>query len=196
MQVLYAIHRIMRNHHGILVLFAALTSCLSAHEIPIHIMQANTGQIMSTRDKGKEGDVANLFETIRANAKLPPLTRIRHRDSLEQQVCTMANSGTLPKAHSGNLAPFCLTANPQMVSPELTVVASSNRQDADGKPAYPRYSVAVWRRKDSQSGEETYWVGVQRYWSALEEFVDNHFTDDVFYHDQWKKNVAPECRGK
>ena len=32
--------------------------------------------------------------------------------------------------------------------------------------------------------------------SSLEEFVDYHFTDDVFYHDGWKKYVAPQCRGK
>ncbi len=186
----------MRTHNRILVIFVVLATCLSAHEIPGRIMQANTGHVMAMRDKAREGDVANLLEKIRADAKLPPLTRIVHRDSLEQMVCTMANSGKPPTGRSGNLAAFYLTADPQMVSPALTGVSSSNKQGADGKLAYPRYSVAVWGGKDSKSGEATYWVGVQRYWSALEEFVDYHFTDDIFYHDQWKKNVAPQCRGK
>jgi hypothetical protein len=49
--------------------------------------------------------------------------------------------------------------------------------------------------KDSQTGETTYWVGVQLFWSAAMEFFDYNFTDDIYYHNDWKKFVAPECRG-
>jgi hypothetical protein len=185
----------MRNHYGTLVLLAALATC-PAHGIPVGSMRADTGKLVVVRDKGTEDDVAKLFATVRSDAKLPALTRIGHRDSLEQLVCTMANSGTLQNRHSGDRAAFYITANPQLISPELTRVASFKEQRAKDKLAYPRYSVAVWQGKDSQTGETTYWVGLELDWSALEEFVDYHFTDDVFYHDQWKKSVAPQCRGK
>jgi hypothetical protein len=84
---------------------------------------------------------------------------------------------------------------PESISPELKQVALLDDFNLKNG-SYPRYSVAVWRTPDPQTGETIYWVGVERYWSALEEFVDYHFTDDVFYHDGWKKHVAPECRGK
>jgi hypothetical protein len=186
----------MRDHNRILVLFAVLSTCLSAYEMPVGRMQDDTGKLSVVRDKGKENDVAKLFETARSDAKLPPLARIGHRDSLEQLVCTMANSGTFQNRHSGGRVAFYITANPESISPELITIASFKEHPTRDKLAYPRYSVAVWQRKDTHTGETTYWVGLELAWSALEEFVDYHFTDDVFYHDQWKKNVAPQCRGK
>jgi hypothetical protein len=27
------------------------------------------------------------------------------------------------------------------------------------------------------------------------EFYDAHFTDDIYYRNEWKKSIAPECRG-
>ena len=186
----------MRNQKIIPFFFAVLTTGLSAQEMPVRNMQASAGQLMGVRDKGKEDQLAKLVETIRIDAKLPPLTRIRHRDSLEQQVCTIAHAGTLGNRRSWDRAAYYKTAQPQSISAELTRVASFKEQPTKNSLAYPRYSVAVWQVKDSQTGEPTYWVGVELYWSALEEFVDYHFTDDVFYHDGWKKNIAPECRRK
>jgi hypothetical protein len=49
---------------------------------------------------------------------------------------------------------------------------------------------------DPRTAEIAYWVGVRLYESEFEEFVANDFTDDIFYHNLWKKNVAPQCRGK
>jgi hypothetical protein len=28
------------------------------------------------------------------------------------------------------------------------------------------------------------------------DFVDNSFTDEIHYRNEWKERVAPECRGK
>ncbi len=56
--------------------------------------------------------------------------------------------------------------------------------------------MAVWKVADAQSGATIYWVGVERYWGAFFEFVDDQLTDDVFYHNMWKQNIAPDCRGK
>jgi hypothetical protein len=114
---------------------------------------------------------------------------------LEQGICSIAQTGTLGNRQSWDRAAFYKTSTPESISSELEKVASFNKVDPKNKPAYPRYSVAVWQVKDSQTGETTYWIGVERYPSALEEFVDHHFTDDVFYHDDWKKGVAPVCQG-
>jgi hypothetical protein len=194
--VLHFVYRAMKNQNKILLLVVVLATGLSAQEVPVGTKQASVGQVMGERDKGKEDEIAKLFETIRVDAKLPPLTRIRHRDSLEQLVCTIASAGTLGNRHSGDRAAYYKTARPQSISAELTRVASFKEQPIKNKLAYPRYSVAVWQIKGSQAGEPTFWVGVVLYWSALEEFVDYHFTDDVFYHNGWKKNIAPQCRGK
>ena len=177
------------------VLFVAFATALSAQEMHVD-KQANSRQLVGERDKSKEDQVAKLFESIRIDGKLPPLTRIKHRDSLEQQVCTIAQAGALANQHSGDLYAIYGTSQPESISTELIRVASFNKQDPKKNPTYPRYSVAVWHVKAPQTGEAMYWVGVARYWSALEEFVDYHFTDDVFYHNGWKSSIAPTCRGK
>jgi len=48
--------------------------------------------------------------------------------------------------------------------------------------------------RDSKTGDNVYWVGAQLFWNAAVEFFDYHFTDDIEYHNEWKKTVAPECR--
>jgi hypothetical protein len=160
-------------------------------------LRAGASQLKGERDEGMEDQLARSFENTRSGAKLPPLTRIRHRNSLEQTVCSIAQNADMSKLRSGNLTAFFRTARPESGSFELTKVGLFNKQDAKKNVLYyPRYAVAVWEVKDSKTGEITYWVGVERYWSALEEFIDYHFTDDVSYHDSWKENVAPVCRGK
>jgi hypothetical protein len=39
-----------------------------------------------------------------------------------------------------------------------------------------------------------YWVGVEIDASAFYEFIDNTFTDNRPYRNQWKDMVAPLCR--
>jgi hypothetical protein len=180
----------MRNQNRILFLFFVLTTALSARKMPACSMQASGEQPIGLRDKGKEDQVAKLIGTIRVDAKLPRLGRIRHRDSLEQLVCTAALTGVLPKSSAPDTFVLYKTLQLESISKELNLVASFD----DDK--FPRYSVAIWRVKGLQAGEETYWVGVQRYRSAAFEFFDNHFTDDIYYHNDWKKHVAPACRGK
>jgi hypothetical protein len=160
-------------------------------------LPSGTSQLKGERDKAMEDQLATSFETIRSDAKLPPLTRIRHRSSLEQTVCSIAQTADTRKLRSGDLIAFFKTARSESGSAELTRVALFNKQDTKKNALYyPRYSVAVWQVKDSKTGQPEYWVGVERYWSALEEFVDYHFTDDVSYHNLWKQSVAHVCRGK
>jgi hypothetical protein len=180
----------MRIQCKALLLVAVLATGLLAQEAPVPSKQASGGRLMGERDEGKEDQVAKLFETIRIDARLPRLTRIRHRDSLAQHVCTVALTGVLPKNSVEDTLVLYKTSQPESISTELKQVASFD----DDK--FPRYSVAVWRIQDSQTQEATYWVGIQRYWSAGFEFFDYHFTDHIEYHNDWKKHVAPECRGK
>jgi hypothetical protein len=164
----------------------------TAQEAPTASKQGDVGRATVERDKEKEDQVAKLFEGIRAEARLPQLKRIRHRDDLEQRVCTSALSGKPPKQGSS----FYVTADPESITPELKEIASSNRLDANQRSWYARYSIAVWRVKDPSAGEVAYRVGVGLYGSALGEFVDCHFTDNVYYCGKWKESIARPCRGK
>ena len=164
----------------------------AAQTVPVPKQQAESGQVMPERDKGKEDQVAKLFEAIRSGSKLPHLKRIKHRPELEQDICTSALTSGRPKHR------FYTTSDPQSPAPELQTIASSNPLDRyhPGRPIHERYSVAVWRTSDPQTGSVRYWVGVGLYGSAVGEFVDCHFTDDVHYCGKWKDSIARSCRGK
>ncbi|HEY0702544.1 MAG TPA: hypothetical protein VGD60_07235 [Candidatus Acidoferrales bacterium] len=160
-------------------------------------IRGSSATAIGMRDKGQEDIVARLFESIRADARVPPLTRIVHRDELTQEVCTIAQAGTVGDRKSWARAAYYETSNPESISTELKTIASFNKEASKHSLYYPRYSVAVWSVPGAQGGEIKYWVGVARYASAVEEFLDYHFTDDVFYrHGGWKKDIAPECRDK
>ena len=175
---------------NILLCAATFATALSAQEAPVTTKQTSVGQVIGQRDKQKEDPVAKLFEGIRADAKIPALKRIRHRDDLEQQVCTSALTGK-PQSPA-----FYVTATPDSITPELRKIAVFNRVGPKNAPWYTRYSVAVWRVQEPQTGVVLYWVGVRSYGTAVGEFVDCHFTDDVFYCGKWKESVARSCRGK
>jgi hypothetical protein len=163
----------------------------TAQEAPTVPKQGDVGRVTVERDKEKEDQVAKLFESIRAQARLPQLKRIRHRDDLEQGVCTSALTGEASKRWSS----LYTTADPGSITTELEKIASSNRLGPNKRPWYARYSVAVWRMKDPNA-EVAYRVGVGLYETALGEFVDCHFTDDVYYCGNWKASIARPCRGK
>jgi hypothetical protein len=173
------------------VVFALLVA--TAQEAPPPATKpGDAGRLTVERDKEKEDQVAKLFEGIRAEAKLPPLKRIRHRADLEQGVCMSALTDKPLKF--GNVS--YITTDPESITPELKKIASSNRVDSNKRPWYARYSVAVWRVKDPQVGKFAYRVGLGLYGTAVGEFVDCHFTDDIYYCGKWKESIARPCRGK
>jgi hypothetical protein len=112
--------------------------------------------LIGERDKGKEDVVAKLFETLRVDAKLPALIRIGHRSSLEQAVCTAAQARTFAKHNPGVFPEFYKTAQPESISAELNKIAPFKEQAPPNRLNFPRYSVAVWQVKDSQTGETQY----------------------------------------
>jgi len=172
------------------IVFALLAA--TAQEVPPATKPGDAGRFTVERDKQREDQVAKLFEGIRAEAKLPQLQRIRHRADLEQGICT---SALIDKPSKLGAASYT-TADPETITPELEKIASSNRLDSNKRPWYARYSVAVWRMKDPRALKVEYRVGVGLYGTAVGEFVDCHFTDDVHYCGKWKDSIAPPCRGK
>jgi hypothetical protein len=186
----------MKNQFKILLLVVGTATPLRAQQAPDQAKQAQSRREMGERDIAKEDKVAKLFETIRADLNSHKLSRINHPDNLEQTVCTTAITGMLPKHPSIGEFAIYKTSRPESISTELNKIASFDALHPKNKTGYQRYSVAVWRTRDLQTGESIYWVGVQLFWSVPMEFFDYHFTDDISYHNDWKKSVAPECRGK
>jgi len=175
-----------------LFLLLLIPLCLSARQDPVA-----TPREMGERDKGKEEEVATLFENIRSGQKLLRLSRIHNREILQEQICTVSLTGAANSIpHDRDSFVIYKTSRPESPSPELNRVAAFNARHPRAKREYPRYSVAVWSTKEPQSGETAYWVGVSLYWSAPMEFFDYHFTDGIYDRKNWEKSVAPQCRTK
>jgi hypothetical protein len=182
----------MKNQMSLLALFVLLSTGLSVQQAAAPSKEAPSEPLLGERDSVTEDQVAKLFETIRAGAKLPRLWRIKHSDRLEQELCTMAQTDSFPELLPG----VYKTLQPDLISPELRKSALFNGSDAKSNPNYERYSVAVWRTTDAKSGKPTYWIAIALFKSAASEFFWTYFTDDVFYRTDWKEHIAPLCRGK
>src|SRR6267154_3556151 len=114
----------MRNQSNIFLMLVLISVSLSAQEVPTSPASASIGQLMGEHNKAKEDQIAKLFETIRADARLPPLGRIGHRRSLEQQVCTLALTAATPKQKLIRTFALYKTLHPESVSTQLSQVAS------------------------------------------------------------------------
>jgi hypothetical protein len=161
------------------------------------------GQSAKFRDPVKEDEVARTFENARKQAGAKRLARIKFREEVQELVCTAALNDRVPmystripalgsdaKWHPASV--LYKTTEPAKATDEIYRLASL---DPLHKQGYKRFSVAVWRSALSTE-ERQYWVGIQFYWSAGVEFFDYHFTDDIWYHNAWKRTAAPECRSR
>ena len=170
----------MRYHHKTVLFFLALATGVSAQGVPAGVTHTTVRQAMGERDKGKENEVAKLFDNIRSGLKSPQLRRIEYRDLLEEQVCTIALVGTLARRTEPDTFALYKTLQPESITPELKRVASFDALYPKNRAGYRRYSVAAWRTKDPQTQETVYWVGVELYWSAAIEFFDYHFSNGIY----------------
>jgi len=152
---------------------------------------------MGERDRSKEDEVAALFEKTRSGLKIPHLGRIEYREILQEQICTVAFTGTSTSIHHDpTVFAIYKTSRPDQLSPELNRVASFEVLHPKNRAGYRRYSVAVWQTRRPKTAETTYWVGVNLYWSKPVEFFDCHFTDGIYDHRIWEKDVVPQCHVK
>ena len=139
-----------------------------------------------------ERQVAETLESIRRENDLPKLSRIAHREELDQLVCTAALNGVSPWHENRPAALMYETTDPASLTEELKWVARFNQVEA--RPPFSRYAIAIWPGIDKETGRRIYWVGVKMYMSAFGEFIDDTFTDNRSYRNEWKKMVAPPCR--
>ena len=162
------------------------------------------------RNSREEDTVANLFDSVRKDAKLNRLSRIRDRESLQQLTCTVSVTEKVPMFSSGSpvlgnsarwedtSSALYETMNPSEIAPELRRIALFERpRGRRGRaPGYARYSVAVWpAQPKTDEGKTEYWVSIELFWSAGNEFFLNHFSDAMEWKNEWKKFVVPECEG-
>jgi hypothetical protein len=148
--------------------------------------------LVGERDNAAEDQIAKLFEKVRKDAKLPSVSRIKNRDSMVQNLCSIFQKNPIPD----DARVLYTTPHPDSVTPELVEHASFNKLKPRYNPSLHRYSVAVWRMADPQTHEPVYWVAIGFYPSAEMEFFMNHFTDDMYYRNEWKKRIVPACVGQ
>ena len=166
--------------------------------------QAQATTAMPQRDTQAENIVASLFENIRANAKLNRLGRIHQRRDLQALTCTVAATDKVPLFRYGhpvlgnsNLEaafrnmPSALYATDEAAetAPELQRIAKFVQKHS----GYSRYAVAVWRHP-KEASRQKYWVAIELYYSAGNEFFLNHFSDAMEWKNEWKEFVVPQCR--
>lgn len=153
------------------------------------------------RDVGLENQVSKLLEQARKNGGPKRLSRITYRSELQSLVCTATLTNKVPVHATGvpvlastpNWHPASAlykTSEPGKLNDELKRLAA---YDGSGQQGYRRFSVAVWRVPEAASSPQ-FWVAVEFYGNAAVEFFDDHFTDDIWYHNQWKDFVVPECQ--
>jgi len=162
-------------------------ACLIAIVLSMAGESSSQVPIVAARDPAKEDAVAKVFEGVRASHHLYKMKRVKSDMYLEQTTCTAA-VGLRPATHNAFFALY-KTSTPEIPSSELYGVASFDRPRKKTAANETRYSVAAWRGKDGQ-----YWVGVTLRLSAAWEFLDAYFTDDLYYRNDWKKGIAPECK--
>ena len=87
------------------------------------------------------------------------------------------------------------TSNPRELLSELKRVALYERPRGRSARSvgFARYAVAVWSVQHASNEKVEYWVAVQLFWGAGNEFFLNHFTDTMEWKNEWKRFVTPEC---
>jgi hypothetical protein len=171
--------------HVALLLLALLS--VNAQDSIAHPTEVRDSKIFEKYER----QIAQHFESIRHENKLPKLSRIAHRQDLDQLVCTAALNDANPSGQNFPAALMYKTPDPESVTEELKSIARYNQVET---PPNSRFAVAIWPGIEKETGRRIYWVGVEIYTSAFYEFVDNTFTDNRSYRNEWKKIVAPPCR--
>lgn len=149
-----------------------------------------------------EDSLATQFLNMRKAAGLRRLARIKNSYQLRQMVCTAAAKGqfkqwgtviyktddpTTPDPLFEQMVRFDA---PQQKPPTVLTDGSVGTFRTGGSPKIERFAVAVW----PSPLQGVYWVGVGLYWNAGWEWFDLHLTDDHYYGNLWKKNIAAECK--
>jgi hypothetical protein len=130
-----------------LLVLVGMAATVSIAQETSQVRESRPGAVIGERDRGREDEVAMLFESIRSSLKVSKLKRIEHRDILEEEVCTFALTGTLGRWISPDTFALYKTSQPGSTATELNRIASFDVLHPKSKGQYRRYSVAVWRTR-------------------------------------------------
>ena len=185
--VIFWHNKIMRKSG--LFAFVALTVSLYPQGI-----QHPTPDWSPKSKQAAEDAIAQTVDQIRRSAGFPALRRVTPSRMDIQLVCTAAVTGR--KVHDPLFAGLqtYLTNDPSAETEALKEITLERPKK--GKE-YSRYSVVVVRNANTSAENPTFTVGVARRPSASLEFFAPLFLDVPFKGmNEWKKEVAPECRNQ
>lgn len=153
---------------------------------------SNASEWSSKSKRAAEDAVAKKIDDLRASAKRPRLERVNPSDREVELICTAAiTSRKDGDPISGGLEAY-VTSDPSVETEALKRITL----DLPAKK-WPRYSVIVERNPNSTPENPAYTVGIARRPNALIEFFSPLFFDVPFKSmNEWKKEVAPECRNR
>ncbi len=157
-------------------------------------LQQTTPDWSPKSKRAAEDAIANTVDQIRKSAGLPALRRVNASRMDVQLVCTAAVTGR--KVHDPLFAGLqtYVTNDPSAETEALKEIILERPKT--GKE-YSRYSVVVERTANTTHENAAYTVGVARRPSASLEFFAPLFLDVPFKGmNEWKKEVAPECRNR
>jgi hypothetical protein len=172
-----------------LVVLAVLT--ISAYA---QTTQSSATEWSAKSKKAAEDAVAGAIEKMRAAAKRPALKRVNPSIREVELVCTAAVKGS--KA-SDPIMGGLTTYETDDLSVETDALKEMILGELYPKKKWPRYSVIVERKAISTPEKPIYTVGVARRPSEELDFFAPLFFDVPFKGmNEWKKQVAPECRDR
>jgi hypothetical protein len=140
--------------------------------------------------RAAEDAVASKVEMIRTSARRPPLKRVNPSMMDLELVCTAALTGR-------KVGDPIFAGLETYSTDDLSAVIEPLKQVTLDLPAkkWPRYSVIVELSANSKPEHPEYTVGVARRPSAVLEFFAPLFFDVPFKGmNEWKKQVAPDCK--
>jgi hypothetical protein len=172
-----------------LVVFAVLTISADAQTT-----QPSATEWSAKSKQAAEDAVASTIEMMRAVAKRPALKRVNPSIRELELVCTAAVTGR----QAGDPIMGGLTT---YETGDLSVETDALKEMILGKfypkKKWPRYSVIVELKANSAPEKPIYTVGVARRPSAALESSAPLFFDLPFKGmNEWKKQVAPECKDR
>jgi hypothetical protein len=134
--------------------------------------------------------IASLIQGTRTKGNLRPLRRLKASHQLLQEVCTAAALDHAPKTGNFSDGQFFRVENRELSSTDQVKIENEALWKTNR-----RFEVAAWPVKPATpSTNQHYWVGVRVLAGSFLEFLVGHFSDDIYYSGEWKKNVARECR--
>jgi len=144
--------------------------------------------------RAAEDAVASKIEIIRASAKFPALKRVNPSMREIELVCTAALTGRrVGDPVMGGLGTYATDD----LSAEAETLKELTLERAYPAKKWPRYSVIVELSASSKPAHPGYTVGVARRPSAALEFFSPLFFDVPFRDmNEWKKQVAPDCKNR